>query len=321
MKKTFLGVVAATFLFTGCDLLKDEGTLNIETMKNISIYVDGEFKTDAGENTKLVLKEGTHKIKVYGVSKDGDWEYKAEEDVVVGGKVEKTIAIIPIRYPTQQKREKDEQQRAEEEKKEKELLAFANEKGCTSYNDYTDTLFLKENLKTLKDKISNIENDRTTYIKDSGFYLLPNDFIDFESFSFDRQSKSFLIKIKNKANGELTYFWTKFYFLNENFELIGEVKKYKENISVKPGESKLFKYEIVSYLDGDLLRKLLMTNKLNMVAKIEKLTIKDQYGELKKDFENVDFSKLKTISINNVENIKQQIIETENTIKEKCSNL
>lgn len=118
MKKILLTMAMgfSLLLFIGCDILKKEGTLTILTMKNISIYVDGEFKTDAGESTKLTLKEGKHKIKIIGLSADGDWKYEAaEEEVLIGANVEKTISIIPTMYPTEQKIKKDEEAKVNNE--------------------------------------------------------------------------------------------------------------------------------------------------------------------------------------------------------------
>lgn len=323
MRKKIIGTLMATFLLTGCDLLKEEGTLNLETMESIDIYVDNEFKTAAGTSTKLILKEGMHVIKVHGISEDGDWEYTAEEEIEIGGKVEKTISIMPERSPTEQKIRKDKEELAEIEKEKEMLLSVAKDNGCNSYEDYLLALQNKEGLADAKTKLDVAEQIKSKYMNDSGLYMIPNEYITFDSFSFDKKTGAFSIKVNNISNKELTHFKVDLEFFDENFERIAFTWQ-SESVSIKAGESSAIKFNVSANGRSDIHRDIQKADKINLVLKVKMLSMNDKFGEINKHYEGRD-ERMDEISryvlSEQTNRIKERILFIENKIKERCSSM
>lgn len=102
-KKILLGVTTA-LLFTGCDLFKEDGVVNLTTKPLSKVYVDGKYIQESSYGvTKLIVKEGNRKIKVEGVSPDGNTLYKGEQEVLVEANKEKNAIIITYASKTEKK--------------------------------------------------------------------------------------------------------------------------------------------------------------------------------------------------------------------------
>lgn len=297
-------------VFTGCS--PKYGYINLQTWNGISIYVDKEYKGDAGEGiTKLKIEEGNHIIKISGDSKDGDWHYEIEKNIYVGADMEITISLIPKRFPTEQKKNKD---RIEQERLEQQKLKEAQKHGCSSIGEYHKFIKLNKKIDEYKISLNDIYKLKKEIVKETG-YMVFNDYIELSDYKIN--DRTLTINIKNKTKHTITYFWSYFSFADEKLNYIGGDKQYKEFIEIKPHKNQKFNIHISS----DIYRKMIKSKKIYIFMDVDKIRYRDKIGEVSKNLYDKGWNfnnKINKVSDKNIFNINQKIKEQKNELSKIC---
>jgi len=315
MKKNILiwFILLFSVLFTGCNT--KYGYVNLQTWDGISIYVDNIYKGNAGEGiTKLKVEEGKHIIKISGDSKDGDWHYEIEKSVYVGADMEITISLIPNKFPTAQKKNKDKIIKEKKDRLIQKKLNEAKKYGCSSINGYKTYIMLNKEKKYLETSLKIINKLKKEIVKKNG-YMVPNDYIELSDFSI--KNKELIINIKNKTKNTITYFWTYFSLADENLKYIGGDKQYKEYIKIKPYQNKKFSMR----LSTDIYRKIIKSKNIHLFMDVDSIRYRDNIGEISKNLNDYGWgfsSKIDKISNENIFKIKQKIKDKENKLFKIC---
>lgn len=311
-------------VFTGCN--PKYGYVNLQTWNGISIYVDEEYKGDAGEGiTKLKIEEGNHIIKVSGDSKDGDWHYEIEKNIYVGADMEITVSLIPKQFPTEQKKNKDriEQERLKEqqlkeaqriEKIKQEKLKQAQKYGCSSIDEYHKYIKLNENIEEYKRSLNDIYKLKKEIVKENG-YMVPNDYMELSDYKIN--DKTLTINIKNKTKHTITYFWSYFSFADEKLNYIGGDKQYKEYIKIKPHKNQKFNIRISSHI----YRKMVKAKKIYLFMDVDKIRYRDKIGKVSKNLDDKGWhfnNKINKVSDESIFKFNQKIKQQEKELSKIC---
>jgi len=315
MKKNILIWFMLLFLtvFTGCNT--KYGSVNLQTWNGISIYVDNTYKGNAGEGiTKLKIEEGNHIIKISGDSKDGDWHYEIEKSVYVGADMEITVSLIPNKFPTEQRKNKDKIIQEKKDRAIQKKLDEAKQYGCSSIHEYKTYRTLNKEKEQLKISLKTINKLKKELVKKNG-YMVPNDYIELSDFSI--KDRKLIINIKNKTKNTITYFWTYFSLADENLKYIGGDKQYKEYITINPYQNKNFSMR----LSTDIYRKIIKSKNIHLFMDVDSIRYRDNIGKVSKNLDDKGWSfssKINKISNENIFQIKQKIKNKENKLLEIC---
>lgn len=300
-------------LFTsGCNT--KYGYVNLQTWNNISIYIDNEYKGDAGEGiTKLKVEEGNHIIKISGDSKDGDWHYEIEKSVYVGADMEITVSLVPNQSPTEQRKNKEKTIQEQEDKIKQEKLKEAKKYGCTSIEEYNTYIQLNKIIDEYKLSLEDIYKLKKEIIKENG-YMVNNDYIDLIDYQLNKTALT--INIKNKTKDVITYFWSYFNFTDENLKYLGSFKTYKEYIEIKPFSSEKF----VINISSDLYRNFVNSKKIYLFMDVDSIRYKDSIGTVSKNIKSSRSlrNEITKISNENIFNIEEKIKQQDNELLKIC---
>ncbi len=112
----YLVFIVAALMLSGC--FTPEGTLRIKTDRDgLDLFVDGERKVKVNKTfLEIKLDVGERKLKIEGVSKDGEWRYKGEKTVEIV-----KDSLVEIYISTSRKETEKRLARLKKEKAEREL--------------------------------------------------------------------------------------------------------------------------------------------------------------------------------------------------------
>lgn len=307
-KKILLGVTAA-LLFTGCDLFKEDGVVNLTTKPFAKVYVDGKYIQESSYGvTKLIVKEGNRKIKVEGVSPDGNTLYKGEQEVLVEANKEKNAIIITYASKTEKKIKEDE--------------ALAKQYGCKDIQEYDLVNANRKDMYSIMNALPIIEKMRNDYKKNNGAMIDENSEIVLTEFALDGKYLSY--NIKNKSSKTLDDFKIILHFFDEKLNYLGVNSFYQDTYisnKIKAGETAKFKKDISRVYNGKVTaRDLHEAGKFYLVAYIPEYTLEDNLGKIsKKNETKVTDKMLKNINDSTYETFKNDLVELEQSLVGKCS--
>ena len=118
MLKIFRLFIVSVIVMNLAGCFTPEGTLRIKTDRDgLELFVDGERKIKVNQTfLEVKLEVGVHKLKVEGVSDDGEWRYIGEKEVEI-----LKDALVEINVSTSRKETEKRIARIEKERLEKKL--------------------------------------------------------------------------------------------------------------------------------------------------------------------------------------------------------
>jgi hypothetical protein len=307
-KKILLGVTTA-LLFTGCDLLKEDGVVNLTTKPFAKVYVDGKYIQESSYGvTKLIVKEGNRKIKVEGVSPDGNTLYKGEQEVLVEANKEKNAIIITYASKTEKKIKEDE--------------VLAKQYGCKDIQEYDLVNANRKDMYSIMNALPIIEKMRNDYKKNNGAMIDENSEIVLTGFTLNGKYLSY--NIKNKSSKTLESFKITLHFFDEKLNYLGVNSFYQDTYisnKIKAGGTAKFEKDISRVYNGKVTaRDLHEAGKFYLVAYIPEYTLEDNLGEIsKKNETKVTDKMLKNLNDSMYETFKNDLVELEKSLVGKCS--
>ena len=307
-KKILLGMTTA-LLFTGCDLFKEDGVVNLTTKPLSKVYVDGKYVQESSYGvTQLIVKEGKRKISVEAVSYDGNTLYKGEQEVLVEANKEKNAFIITYASKTEKKIKEDE--------------ALAKQYGCKDIQEYDLVNANRKDMYSIMNALPIIEKMRNDYKKNNGAMIDENSEIVLTGFALNGKYLSY--NIKNKSSKTLESFKITLHFFDEKLNYLGVNSFYQDTYisnKIKAGETAKFKKDISRVYDGKVTaRDLHEAGKFYLVAHIPEYTLEDNLGELnKKNKTKVNDKMLKNLNDKTYEDMKNELVKLEQSLVGKCS--
>ena len=307
-KKILLWVTTA-LLFTGCDLFKEDGVVNLTTKPLSKVYVDGKYVQESSYGvTQLIVKEGKRKISVEAVSYDGNTLYKGEQEVLVEANKEKNAIIITYASKTEKKIKEDE--------------VLAKQYGCKDIQEYDLVNANRKDMYSIMNALPIIEKMRNDYKKNNGAMIDENSEIVLTGFALDGKYLSY--NIKNKSSKTLDDFKITLHFFDEKLNYLGVNSFYQDTYisnKIKAGETAKFKKDISRVYDGKVTaRDLHEAGKFYLVAHIPEYTLEDNLGELnKKNKTKVNDKMLKNLNDKTYEDMKNELVKLEQSLVGKCS--
>ena len=308
-KKILLGVTTA-LLFTGCDLFKEDGVVNLTTKPLSKVYVDGKYIQESSYGiTRLIVKEGNRKISVESVSYDGNTLYKGEQEVLVEANKEKNAIIITYASKTEKKIKEDE--------------ALAKQYGCKDIQEYDLVNANRKDMYSIMNALPIIEKMRNDYKKNNGAMIDENSEIVLTGFTLNGKYLSY--NIKNKSSKTLESFKITLHFFDEKLNYLG-VNSFYQGTSyisnkIKAGGTAKFEEDISRVYNGKVTaRDLHEAGKFYLVAYIPEYTLEDNLGKIsKKNETKVTDKMLKNINDSTYETFKNDLVELEQSLVGKCS--
>ena len=307
-KKILLWVTTA-LLFTGCDLFKEDGVVNLTTKPLSKVYVDGKYVQESSYGvTQLIVKEGKRKISVEAVSYDGNTLYKGEQEVLVEANKEKNAIIITYASKTEKKIKEDE--------------VLAKQYGCKDIQEYDLVNANRKDMYSIMNALPIIEKMRNDYKKNNGAMIDENSEILLTGFALNGKYLSY--NIKNKSSKTLESFKITLHFFDEKLNYLGVNSFYQDTYisnKIKAGETAKFKKDISRVYDGKVTaRDLHEAGKFYLVAHIPEYTLEDNLGELnKKNKTKVNDKMLKNLNDKTYEDMKNELVKLEQSLVGKCS--
>ena len=307
-KKILLGMTTA-LLFTGCDLFKEDGVVNLTTKPLSKVYVDGKYVQESSYGvTQLIVKEGKRKISVEAVSYDGNTLYKGEQEVLVEANKEKNAFIITYASKTEKKIKEDE--------------VLAKQYGCKDIQEYDLVNANRKDMYSIMNALPIIEKMRNDYKKNNGAMIDENSEILLTGFALNGKYLSY--NIKNKSSKTLESFKITLHFFDEKLNYLGVNSFYQDTYisnKIKAGETAKFKKDISRVYDGKVTaRDLHEAGKFYLVAHIPEYTLEDNLGELnKKNKTKVNDKMLKNLNDKTYEDMKNELVKLEQSLVGKCS--
>ena len=308
-KKILLGVTTA-LLFTGCDLFKEDGVVNLTTKPLSKVYVDGKYVQESSYGvTQLIVKEGKRKISVEAVSYDGNTLYKGEQEVLVEANKEKNAIIITYASKTEKKIKEDE--------------ALAKQYGCKDIQEYDLVNANRKDMYSIMNALPTIEKMRNDYKKNNGAMIDENSEIVLTGFALN--GKYLTYSIKNKSSKTLESFKITLHFFDEKLNYLG-VNSFYQGTSyisnkIKAGGTAKFEKDISRVYNGKVTaRDLHEAGKFYLVAYIPEYTLEDNLGKIsKKNETKVTDKMLKNLNDSMYETFKNDLVELEQSLVGKCS--
>ena len=307
-KKILLWVTTA-LLFTGCDLFKEDGVVNLTTKPLSKVYVDGKYVQESSYGvTQLIVKEGKRKISVEAVSYDGNTLYKGEQEVLVEANKEKNAIIITYASKTEKKIKEDE--------------VLAKQYGCKDIQEYDLVNANRKDMYSIMNALPIIEKMRNDYKKNNGAMIDENSEILLTGFALNGKYLSY--NIKNKSSKTLESFKITLHFFDEKLNYLGVNSFYQDTYisnKIKAGETAKFKKDISRVYDGKVTaRDLHEAGKFYLVAHIPEYRLEDNLGELnKKNKTKVNDKMLKNLNDKIYEDMKNEVVKLEQSLVGKCS--
>lgn len=268
-KKILLWVTTA-LLFTGCDLFKEDGVVNLTTKPLSKVYVDGKYVQESSYGvTQLIVKEGKRKISVEAVSYDGNTLYKGEQEVLVEANKEKNAIIITYASKTEKKIKEDE--------------VLAKQYGCKDIQEYDLVNANRKDMYSIMNALPIIEKMRNDYKKNNGAMIDENSEILLTGFALNGKYLSY--NIKNKSSKTLESFKITLHFFDEKLNYLGVNSFYQDTYisnKIKAGGTAKFEKDISRVYDGKVTaRDLHEAGKFYLVAHIPEYRLEDNLGGIK----------------------------------------
>ena len=307
-KKILLGVTTA-LLFTGCDLFKEDGVVNLTTKPLSKVYVDGKYVQESSYGvTQLIVKEGKRKISVEAVSYDGNTLYKGEQEVLVEANKEKNAIIITYASKTEKKIKEDE--------------VLAKQYCCKDIQEYDLVNANRKDMYSIMNALPIIEKMRNDYKKNNGAMIDENSEILLTGFALNGKYLSY--NIKNKSSKTLESFKITLHFFDEKLNYLGVNSFYQDTYisnKIKAGGTAKFEKDISRVYDGKVTaRDLHEAGKFYLVAHIPEYRLEDNLGELnKKNKTKVNDKMLKNLNDKIYEDMKNEVVKLEQSLVGKCS--